>query len=89
MHEASLMRNLMAQIERLAEKEGANEVTRIQVNLGALSHFSKEHFLEHFEIASKDTVAEAARVDVILSEDIHSPGAQDVVLESIDFEIGR
>jgi hydrogenase nickel incorporation protein HypA/HybF len=45
-----------------ATAEGAERVTRIRVRLGALAHFTPEHFREHFEEASGGTVAENAAV---------------------------
>ena len=46
MHEASLMKNLMGKLEQLAREHGAGRVTRVSVKLGALSHFSPDHFRE-------------------------------------------
>jgi ribulose-5-phosphate 4-epimerase/fuculose-1-phosphate aldolase len=86
MHERVLMRDLMQKIE--AESCGAR-VTRVRVRLGALSHFSEEHFREHFDDASRGTVAEDAAVDVELRTDPTEDEAQGVVLESIDVEAAR
>lgn len=86
MHEASLMRNLMGKVEQLAREHGAGRVTRLQVKLGALSHFSPDHFREHFERAARGTVAEDASLEIELLTDISDPRAQDVVLESVDVE---
>jgi hydrogenase nickel incorporation protein HypA/HybF len=54
------------------------------VRLGALSHFTEEHFREHFADASRGTVAEGAAVEASLDGDTTASGAQGVVLESID-----
>ena len=86
MHEASLMKNLMGKVEQLALEHGAGRVTRIGVKLGALSHFSPDHFREHFEQASRGTVAEGASLDIELLTDISDPNAQDVLLDSADVE---
>ena len=61
-------------------------MTRIRVRLGALSHFTPEHFREHFEDASRGTLAEGAAVEAELGTDPTEPHAQGVVLESIDVE---
>ena len=53
MHEHALMRDLVARIEATAEAEGATRVTRVTVQLGALSHFTPHHFREHFEDATR------------------------------------
>ena len=87
MHEKALMDDLMRKIEAQAQAEGALRVTRIRVRLGALSHFTPAHFREHFEDASRDTLAEGAVVDAELRTDPTEPAAQGVVLESIDVEL--
>jgi hydrogenase nickel incorporation protein HypA/HybF len=85
-HEASLMKNLMGKVERLAREHGGGRVTRLVVKLGALSHFSPDHFREHFEHASRGTVAEGASLEIELLTDITDPRAQDVILDSADVE---
>ena len=86
MHEASLMKNLMRKVEDLAREYGAGRITRIGVKLGALSHFSPDHFREHFEHASRGTVAERASLDIELLTDISDPRAQDVLIDTADIE---
>jgi hydrogenase nickel incorporation protein HypA/HybF len=87
MHEATLIENLMRRIAEIAETEHAQSVTGVAVWLGALSHFSAEHFAEHFERASHGTIAEGARLDVIVSDDMQDADAQEVVLESVEVEV--
>lgn len=86
MHEASLMRSLMGKIESLAAAEGASRVASVRVWLGALSHMSAAHFQEHFEQASKATVAEGASLEIEESTNIDDPNAQSLVLRSIEVE---
>ena len=86
MHEKALMDDLMREIATRARAENAPRVTRIRVRLGALSHFTPEHFREHFADASRGTVAEGAVVEAELRTDPIEPEAQGVVLESIDVE---
>ena len=86
MHEASLMKNLMGKVEQLDREHGAGRVTRLSVKLGALSHFSPDHFREHFEHASRGTVAEGALLEIELLTDISDPRAQDVMLDTADVE---
>jgi hydrogenase nickel incorporation protein HypA/HybF len=81
------MRGLMTKLEMLASEQHATRINRVRVWLGALSHFSVEHFREHFEHASRGTVAENALLDIQLSTDIADPRAQDVILESFDVEV--
>jgi hydrogenase nickel incorporation protein HypA/HybF len=86
MHEAGLMVNLMRQIGDVASTERARRVTGISVWLGALCHMSVEHFIEHFERASKGTIAAGARVDVTVSDDVQAADAQSILLRSIEIE---
>jgi hydrogenase nickel incorporation protein HypA/HybF len=83
MHEASLMKNLMRQIEEVARSEEATAVTGISVWIGALSHMSAEHFAEHFEESAAGTVAEGAELDVTVSDDINDAHAQEILLQAI------
>jgi hydrogenase nickel incorporation protein HypA/HybF len=80
------MKDLMRKIESEAQAEGGTRVTRIRVRLGALSHFTVDHFREHFEDASRGTLAEGAEVEAELRTDPTEPEAQGVVLESIELE---
>lgn len=86
MHEASLIRNLMRKIDSLAETEDAKRVTTVRVWLGALSHMSADHFQEHFEQASKATIAEGAELEIEVSADIRDPNAQELLLQSVEVE---
>ncbi len=84
MHEMTLLRGLMKQIERIARDEKAEAVTVVRVQLGALSHISPDHFREHFEHSARGTVAEKARLEVEQLTDIHDPNAQEILLASLD-----
>ena len=83
------MLDLMRELERVATHEQASRVTAIAVELGALSHFTPEHFLEHFVDASAGTVAAGARVDAHQATDPRDPRAQGVVLLSVEIEAER
>jgi hydrogenase nickel incorporation protein HypA/HybF len=87
MHEKALMEDLMRTIESRARAEGALRVTRIRVRLGALSHFTPQHFREHFVDASRGTLAEGAEVETRVRTDPTDADAQGVVLESIDVQL--
>jgi hydrogenase nickel incorporation protein HypA/HybF len=83
MHEAALMKDLMARIDAVAKAENARRVIGVSVWLGALSHMSAAHFAEHFAESSAGTLAEGAKIDATVSGDIHDPKAQEVVLTGI------
>jgi hydrogenase nickel incorporation protein HypA/HybF len=87
MHEKHLTEDLVRRIEAIAAAEGGRRVTGIRVRLGALSHFTPAHFREHFDDAAAGTVAEGAVVDADLSTDPAAPGAQGVLLESVELEL--
>jgi hydrogenase nickel incorporation protein HypA/HybF len=86
MHERALMRDVLARVEEAARTERASRVTGVRVRLGALSHFTPEHFREHFEDAARGTVAEGAAVVAVVEGDIAHPHASDVLLESVEVE---
>lgn len=86
MHEASLMRDLLQRIEAVALAEEARRITGLKVWLGALSHFSAEHFAEHFAQMSQGTTVEGAQLHITVSADIGHTNAQDVLIESIEVE---
>jgi hydrogenase nickel incorporation protein HypA/HybF len=86
MHEQALMRDVLGRVEAVARAEGATRVTLVRVRLGALSHFTPEHFGEHFEDAARGTVADGAAVVATLEDDITDPLAGDVLLESVEVE---
>jgi hydrogenase nickel incorporation protein HypA/HybF len=87
MHERALMTELMREIEGVARADGATRVTHVSVRLGALSHFTAQHFREHFVDASRGTLAEGAAVDAVLASDLEDPRATGVVLESVEVEL--
>ena len=84
MHERALMDDLVRKVLAVAESERAERVVRIRVRLGALSHFTPEHFVEHWADASRGTLAEGAEVDATMDEALDGAAAQGVVLESVE-----
>jgi len=87
MHETSVLNSLMTRLHEVAVAHGSRRVVALRVRLGALSHFSAEHFRHHFELASKGSVAEGADLDVELMTDETDPDAQGVFVESIECEL--
>jgi len=83
-HERALIEDLVAKVLDVAAAERATAVTRIRVRLGALSHFTPQHFVEHWEDASHGTAAEGATVDARMDDDLTGSAAQGVVLESVE-----
>ena len=87
MHERAVLQDLVSRIAAIASAEGASRVTRVTLRLGALSHFTPEHFRDHFEDATRGTVAEGAAVDAAMDDVLTDAYARDVVLESIELEL--
>ena len=81
------MKDVMRKIEEVAMRDGVTRVTRVSVRLGALSHFTPEHFREHFVDSSRGTIADGAEVDAVLDDDIADARARDVVIESVEVEV--
>jgi hydrogenase nickel incorporation protein HypA/HybF len=86
-HEKHLTEDLVRELEAIATAEGGGRVTRIEVRLGALSHFTPEHFCEHFDGAAAGTLAEGAAIDAVLATDPTAPDAQGVLLETVELEL--
>ena len=86
MHERALMDDVMRKVDAVARENGARRVTRIGVCLGPLSHFTPEHFREHFVDVSRGTLAEGAEVDAVVETDVSDQGAAGVVLEFVEVE---
>jgi hydrogenase nickel incorporation protein HypA/HybF len=85
-HESGVVRDLVARIEEVARAQQAGKIRTIRVWLGALSHMTESHFLDHFRIESRGSLAEGAEVEVELSDDVGDPNAQGVLLRSLDVE---
>ena len=62
MHEHSLVRALLAQVERLADAEGAGEVEEIRVKVGPLSGVEPLLIETAFEILAPRTSVDKARL---------------------------
>ncbi|MDY6899740.1 MAG: hydrogenase maturation nickel metallochaperone HypA [Cyanobacteriota bacterium] len=87
MHEASLINDLVQKINAIVIEQDGKRAVAIKVKLGALSHISSEHLREHFEVASKHTLAEGATLECESSKDLSDPLAQEILLESVEVEV--
>jgi hydrogenase nickel incorporation protein HypA/HybF len=81
MHERSLLVGLMRQIDQVARQNRARRVTVVRLKLGPLAHIEPEHLREHFREAAQGTLAEAARLEIETTEELH-----ELTLESIDVD---
>ena len=63
MHEVSLMKNLLAVVEKAAEREGSDHVDVIHLRLGEMSGVNIDSLTFAFEVLSEGTVAEKGRLE--------------------------
>ena len=87
MHERALLDDVMRKLNDVAAASGASRITRVKVRFGPLSHFTPEHFREHFVDAARGTVAEGARVDAELDPMLTGERAAGVLLEDVEVEV--
>lgn len=85
MHEHSLIRNLVEKIQQLANEQHGKLVAA-KLRLGALAHISAEHLQEHFQQETAGTPLEGLRLHIVEHSDVHHPEAQDIILDSLEFE---
>ena len=86
MHEMSLIADLVAKLNEVAQAQNSERVTRVGVALGALSHISADHFREHFVEGTRGSVAEGAELDIRVETDMDAPDAQDIRLTSVEVD---
>jgi hydrogenase nickel incorporation protein HypA/HybF len=77
------MADVLRKVVAVAAAEGAERVRLVRVQLGALSHFTPEHFREHFAEAARGTVAEGAEVEATMGDDPTAANADGVVVVSV------
>lgn len=87
MHERALLDDVMRKLNDVAAESNASRITRVTVRFGPLSHFTPEHFREHFVDASRGTIAEGAEVDAELDTTLTGERAVAVLLEDVEVEI--
>lgn len=86
MHERSLLRGVLRQIERIVRDEKAGRVDEVRLELGALAHISAEHLREHFAEAAAGGVADGARLVIETGTDTSDRDAQHIRLKSLVVE---
>jgi hydrogenase nickel incorporation protein HypA/HybF len=84
MHEMSLLRGLLAQIEATALRNGAHRVSVVRLKLGPLAHIEPDHLREHFATAARGTIADAAWLEIQSTDELH-----ELTLESMDVEVSE
>jgi hydrogenase nickel incorporation protein HypA/HybF len=87
MHERALLDDVMRKLTDVAAASSASRITRVSVRFGPLSHFTPEHFREHFVDAARGTLAEGADVDAELDPGLTGERAAGVVLADVEVEL--
>lgn len=74
MHELSLCRSLIRKATRVAAEHGAPRIHRVCLRIGPLSGVEVALMREAFPLASRDTPAEGARLEIALAPvRVHCP----------------
>jgi hydrogenase nickel incorporation protein HypA/HybF len=84
MHELSLLKDIFNKLASISRENNNAPIKKVNIQLGALSHISADHFCEHFNEFAKGSKAEFAALNVIESDNINDPHAQDIILESVE-----
>lgn len=64
MHELAVCQGLMGQLLDIAQREQAEEITRIKLQIGPLSGVEPQLLADAFPIAAAGTVAESAKLEI-------------------------
>lgn len=86
MHEEALLRDLRRKLEEVARETRARRITRVSIWVGALCHLTPESLKTHWQDTMVGTPASSASLSVEASQDIDDPGAESVILKSVDVE---
>ncbi|HTT72991.1 MAG TPA: hydrogenase maturation nickel metallochaperone HypA [Thermoplasmata archaeon] len=84
MHEEALLRDLLRSVAEVAARASADRVTCVRLRVGALSHLDGPGIAGRWPIAARGTVAEGARLEIDVDPDPTAPGADRIVLVSLD-----
>ena len=83
MHEARLVRELVTEIDRVADEEHADHIDTVRIEIGALSHVTPESLRGQFELLTHGSVAEHAHLDISRGTNQAAPDARDIRLVSV------
>ena len=86
MHEARLVRDIVAEIENVARSAHADRVDSVRIEIGALSHVTPDSLEGTFELLAHGSPAQDAHLDISRSADMAAPYAHDLRLVSIEVE---
>jgi hydrogenase nickel incorporation protein HypA/HybF len=64
MHEVSICESILDILKETAAKEGAKKVTSVRLRVGEMAGVLEDSLRFAFEVVTKDTLAEGARLDI-------------------------
>ena len=80
------MRDLRRKIVEVSERHGGRRVSRVSLEVGALSHVTEASLRQRWETTFAGTPAASARLTVETASDLADPGAQGVRITEIATE---
>lgn len=84
MHEEALLRDLRRKIEEVAAHSPAHRITRVAIEIGALSHVTERALRSRWAETTAATAAEGSRLEVRTRTDPQDPRASDLRLLEVD-----
>lgn len=83
MHESRLVADLINEAVRIAVANNSEDIRRVDVHIGALSHVTPLSLESHLAEAARGTVVSEATFSITKSADIASDDALDIRLVSM------
>jgi len=80
MHESGIVEELVHELEKVARANGGTRVVKVEVGIGELAGFSREHFEEHFRVAAAGSIADGAALEM------RTTGGDALTLEGVEVE---
>jgi hydrogenase nickel incorporation protein HypA/HybF len=84
MHEEVLLRDLRRKLEEVAAGHPAHRITRVAIEVGALSHVTERALRARWSETTGGTAAEGSRLEVRSLSDPHDPRAAELRLVEVD-----
>ncbi len=77
---------LISKIEEHVEENDANKAVEVRLKIGALADVDVEDFRDAFAEALIGTVADGARINIVISKNRDDADAGDIVLTNIEVD---
>ena len=86
MHEAKLIRDLVAEVDSVARQNSANRVSVVRIEIGKDSHVTPASLEGQFEVLAYGSLAQGADLEITHSGDAKASDPFDVRIISIVVE---